>query len=500
VPGEVINVIGVAIVCRRTSSARDGGSAADLAPSGLHQPRAAINSALQKDRKNTQRERILAGVIDAVAHEGHGAATVAQVVKSAGVSRPTFYDYFTDKNHAFVAALEAIQERAFTEVRQALAEERPDRAMHALAAGLVAFAGAWPAGARVLLDEALRGEARALDTRDQGIRTLAALIEARERSARSPGAPDLAARAWIGGLYRLLASRLRDGQTAGEQLLEELLAWTDGYALALREHRWRALIVSLHTAPVLTDSPLQAPPSPGVGRTRLSRRELAENHRQRILLAAAQLAERKGYPASTVADITKLARIDNRAFYRQFADKQEAFQALHELLFRQIMAATATGFLTGASWPERVWEAARAFTRYLEQNPTLAHAALVDSHSGSGEMVGRVEQLVGGFTIFLQEGYQYNRSASAPSPIALQATAATVFELYYLQLRESRRAQLFGLVPHVTFVALSPFIGVAAANELIDRKLDGLLASRPPRPSGAKPGSRFNRAGATKTK
>ncbi len=43
--------------------------------------------------------------------------------------------------------------------------------------------------------------------------------------------------------------------------------------------------------------------------------------------------------------------------------------AVHELGLQQTLALTAEAFFTGASWPERLWEAGRAFTQFLEINP-----------------------------------------------------------------------------------------------------------------------------------
>jgi AcrR family transcriptional regulator len=431
-----------------------------------------VNRALRKDRKKTQRDRIVAAMIDAVARDGYAATTIANVVATAGVSRPTFYEYFTDKQDAFVVTAAGIHDQLASEVGRALEDASAETATHALAGALTSFALARRPSARVLLEEATRAGARGLDVRDRGITAIARLLDARHRAPASAAAPDLPARALIGGIYRLLASPLRDGEPPAAILLEELEAWIDRYALSLREHRWRTLRFAPSTEPaVAAPAAPTGPRAPRRGQGRLSRVELAENHRQRIILAAASLAEEKGYPATTVTDLTRRAGVDNRAFYRLFTDKQEAFQALHELLFREIMAVTASGFLAGESWPERVWEAAGAFARYLEKNPTLAYAAFVDSHAGSIETVRRVEQLVGGFTIFLQEGYRHATNSQPPSPLALQAIAATVFELSYMQVRERRIGRLSGLVPHMTFICLAPFIGARASNEFIDVKL-----------------------------
>jgi AcrR family transcriptional regulator len=416
----------------------------------------------------------------AVACEGYAAATIAQVIAHAGVSRPTFYDYFADKDDCFVAALVAIQERLTTDIREAMLRQAPEHATHAAVATLVGFADSQPLTARALMNEALAGRQRALDVRDHGIAAIEQTIE-EQYTAVDPATavPDLPARALIGGIYRLLASRLRtsEQQTAG--LLEDLLVWIKHYEHPLREHRWRTLhpTAPLVPSPVV-ETPLRAPMRLGPGRTRLSKQEVAENHRQRILVAAARLSEEKGYTAITISDITRDANVDTRSFYRLFADKREAFCALHDLLFRHIMAVTAAGFLAGKTWPERVWEAGRAFAQYMEQNPTLAYATFVDSHAGDAHVVQRVQELVNGFTIFLREGYQYKPGTRPPSSLALEAIAATMFELDYSQVRQSLVRRLSGLVPHFAFISLAPFIGPAEANKVIHDKLKAQPASR----------------------
>lgn len=76
----------------------------------------------------------------------------------------------------------------------------------------------------------------------------------------------------------------------------------------------------------------------------------------------------------------------------------------------------------------------------MEQNPTLAYASLVDSYAGDADIVQRLGQIVCGFELFLQEGYQYKPQGRPPSSFALQAISTTVFELDYTQVRECRIA------------------------------------------------------------
>jgi AcrR family transcriptional regulator len=56
---------------------------------------------------SSQRGRMLTGMVQAVAERGYARATVADVIRRAGVSRETFYAHFADKEACFLAAYDA---------------------------------------------------------------------------------------------------------------------------------------------------------------------------------------------------------------------------------------------------------------------------------------------------------------------------------------------------------------------------------------------------------
>jgi len=434
----------------------------------------AINTTLQSLRKSTQRERLLSGVITVANRDGCARANVSAVIAEAGVSRPTFYEYFTDKGDCFLAALADIHERLLDEVRQAVESDPPQQAIEAAIAALVEFASTQPAMARFLMSESMAAGPGALDARDEGIREIEQMIEEAYREV-PPGTAvaDVCPSMVIGGVYRMLASRLRRGEPRLSALLDDLLSWVKRYERPAGEHRWRSLrsTQAPATSSFLPETPMRAPPALAPGRPRLSEEQVAANHRQRILFAAAQVAEKKGYTATTISEITKLAGVDGRAFYALFADKQEAFMTVHELGFQELMAVTAGAFFAGSSWPERSWEAGRAFTQFLEQNPTVAHVGFVEAYAVGPGAIQRVEDSHVAFTIFLQEGYQHAPRNDPPSRLALEAIVTTIFEIVYHQARASARPQMAWLLAQMTFLCLTPFTGPTEANEFIDRQL-----------------------------
>jgi AcrR family transcriptional regulator len=433
------------------------------------------STAPQRGRKGTQKERLLSAMVTVSSREGYARASVSAVIAQAGVSRPTFYDYFTDREDCFLAALADIQDQLLGEVRLAVAQGEPQHACHTAVRAVIGFASSQPAAARFLINEAMAGGPLALDARDRGITEIAQVIEAAQEQAPATATiPDIAAAMLIGGVYRLLAARLRRGEPGISGLLEDLLHWVSSYEQPARESRWRTLRAATPPprSPFVAYAPLRVPTTLPPGRPRLSAEEVAESHRQRILFATAEIAEKKGYGATTIAQITKRAGVDGRVFYALFADKQDAFMAVHELGFHQVMAVTAGAFFSATTWPERTWEAGRAFAQFLEDNPTIGHVGFVEAYAVGPGAVQRVEDSHIAFTILLQEGYRQEPLPKPPSRLALEAIITTIFEIVYHQVRASAVPQIAGLLGHMTFLCLTPFIGPAAANGFIEQKLN----------------------------
>lgn len=423
-------------------------------------------------RRSTQREHLLGAIIDVTAREGYAGVTIAFLVEAAGVSRRTFYEHFTDKEECFLIALKDAQEQLLAGIRRAVIGE-PQRPLQLAVETLVAFASSAPAMARVLLGESMAGGPAALDARDHAINQIAQLVEMSYDSLdpQTP-MPDVSVRLLIGGIWRQLAARLRHSDQAVNELGDELIEWVRSYEQPLARHRWRGLLPAPLPSPSSPSTTLHPAGAHQLEHRGASREDLAAHSRARILAAVACLAEQRGYAATTIADISKQAGLSPRAFYRSFADKQEAFAALHEHHFRAVMGVTAGAFFAQEHWPARIWEAGRAFTRYLEFNPTLARTSFIESYAGDTVRLQRVEELIGAFTLFLQEGYQCSELDAPPTALALDAIATTIFELNYSFTRAGRIHEIGALIPHATFISLAPFLGPEGTNSFIDAQLN----------------------------
>jgi AcrR family transcriptional regulator len=425
-----------------------------------------------KGHKSTQRERLIGGMISAACRDGYSSVTVSAVITHAGVSRPTFYDYFVDKDDCFLAAHRDISDSLLVHIRAAVEQAPPEQAPQVAIRRLLERAGEEPSRAQFIANEAMAGGPRALDARDNTISEIEQIIEtARLHVPPTTSSPDLPTRALVGATHWLLSQRLRRGERDFVQLADELETWIESYDRPVGERRWWTLTPgpAPEPSPYASELPTRPPPPIPSGRTRLSSGEIAQNQRWRILFATAETAAGKGYSATTVTDIIARARVDKRVFYTHFRDKQQAFLAAHELAFKQTMALAALGFFGADAWPERVWQGIHAASQFVATHP-LAYLVHIESHAVGPPAIQRVDDSHSAFMIFLQGGSQH--SARPQSRTAMEAIVAAIFEIGYQQFRNREDAKrLPRFVYHTTYLCLAPFLGPNAASEFVESKL-----------------------------
>jgi AcrR family transcriptional regulator len=181
-----------------------------------------------------QRERLLNGVVEAVAEHGWNATTIAKITAAAKISRRTFYEYFEGKEDCFGAAFEMIEAHVLDSMLAApgAAEPWPDR-VRARIAALLDVLSRDEAVARCFLIEPLAAGGELASRYREAMQLLAGAL----RPEPMPSELDMEVRdqALIGGIATLIVRRLNSG---GAARLPELLP--DLVELALAPYLGRA--------------------------------------------------------------------------------------------------------------------------------------------------------------------------------------------------------------------------------------------------------------------
>jgi AcrR family transcriptional regulator len=176
--------------------------------------------------KTIQRERLLAAMTEAATEAGYGTLTVQNVLTRAGISRPTFYEQFGDKEDCFLAAFDAAAGRMRERIEAAVADAGPGwrDGLRSGIAELLRFIVDEPEEARLVMVEARASCAAGLRRRDELLDSFAACIDALVREDLDEAPSAIAAAGVVGGIESVLYARLHRGETAElEALLPSLM-------------------------------------------------------------------------------------------------------------------------------------------------------------------------------------------------------------------------------------------------------------------------------------
>jgi TetR/AcrR family transcriptional regulator len=118
------------------------------------------------------------------------------------------------------------------------------------------------------------------------------------------------------------------------------------------------------------------------GRHRLSRDEVRDSQRARLLLGMAESVAANGYPRTTVAHALKRARVSRESFYQHFSDKEDCFLAVLDESAKLLADTLASGAGTAdePALPRLERVLTTYFTTLSEQVP-FARVFFVESYA-----------------------------------------------------------------------------------------------------------------------
>jgi AcrR family transcriptional regulator len=175
-----------------------------------------------------QRERLIVAMLSAVAELGYLGTNVQDVIDRAGVSRPTFYEHFSNKEDCFLAAFDTSAERLRKKLDAAVRKGGDvwrNRVRFALET-LLRFAAKEPETARTMVVEARAASEAAVKRRVELMDEFARCLDRQAQELLPDGVPQgpLTASGIVGGVESLLYSRLcKQEYERIEELLPSLM-------------------------------------------------------------------------------------------------------------------------------------------------------------------------------------------------------------------------------------------------------------------------------------
>jgi AcrR family transcriptional regulator len=396
-----------------------------------------------------QSGRLHEAMIELVAEHGYNSISVEMLTGRARVSKRDFYKLFAGKEECFLAAYDLIVGDSVRGIMAAA--EGGEGWRERLRVGFLTFADqitSSPERARLALVEAFTAGAVAVERMQSTNQLFEALVaKSLGLADGSPRLPPLVIKGVVAGGSQLARARLLVGQSRrlaldGDELMEWALSFCDVNVVRLR---------GLGVAGV--------PPLPATARP-----IPLNDERALILAATARLASREGRATLTVPRIRAAAGVSRRSFDTHFEGVGHCFLATLDTLSNRTLAAAASSYLTADDWASGVHRMIAGLCWHLARDPTLTGLAFLEVFSPAPEAINWRCEMITKLATRFRRGAPPTRR---PSEFAAEASIGAMWGVIQHFVATGRGAQLPLAAPALSYLALAPALGGAAALDLI---------------------------------
>jgi AcrR family transcriptional regulator len=203
-------------------------------------------------------------------------------------------------------------------------------------------------------------------------------------------------------------------------------------------------------------------PLPG-GHHGLSREQVADSQRERLLAAVATVCVERGYRRATVTAIVKSAAVSTRVFYENFTGKDEAFLAAFDAVAAHLedRFAAAAGVAKG-DWPGEVTAVLRVGLDFVAAEPALSRFCLIEPGTASPEIIAHFRATVLGAVPFFRRGRAMREGGDSLPDSTEDSIVGGLISLLSRSLLTGEESPS-SLFPDLAEFALSPYLGAELA-------------------------------------
>jgi AcrR family transcriptional regulator len=167
-------------------------------------------------------------------------------------------------------------------------------------------------------------------------------------------------------------------------------------------------------------------------------------HRERLIEAMATSIAERGYRATTVADVVRIARTSRRNFYEHFADREACFLALFEQANDAMMGQIAAAVDPAAPLERQVDTALAAYLDNVTSQPELYRSFVRElpglGQAGSEKQLAVIERFAQMLVALVESGRSAQPELGA-RPLSMEMAVIIVGglrELMVISLQQGR--------------------------------------------------------------
>jgi AcrR family transcriptional regulator len=181
----------------------------------------------------------------------------------------------------------------------------------------------------------------------------------------------------------------------------------------------------------------------------MERGEVARNQRARLYGAMIEAVARRGYAATSVAEVLALAGVSRRALYELFSNKEDCFLATYDSAVARARKVLLDAWSSERGWANRLHASCKALLDDIANFPKPARLVLVESLALGASVRERVRLAGDIFERLVSVAFSSAPDGPDLPRLSSKAIVAGVRNVLFLRVRDGREEELYTLTDEV---------------------------------------------------
>ncbi|HEY2283927.1 MAG TPA: TetR family transcriptional regulator [Solirubrobacteraceae bacterium] len=174
----------------------------------------------------------------------------------------------------------------------------------------------------------------------------------------------------------------------------------------------------------------------------LEREDVARHQRTRLYGAMIESIAQRGYHRTTVAHVIGLAGVSRRAFYEQFANKEECFLATYDIVVARSRKLVLESWASERGWANRLHASCKSFLDDIVAEPKGAQLVLIDALGIGSKARERLHLAGNAYERLVAAAFRVSPDTAPLPAIASRAIVGGVRHVVFNRIREERVPEL----------------------------------------------------------
>jgi AcrR family transcriptional regulator len=174
----------------------------------------------------------------------------------------------------------------------------------------------------------------------------------------------------------------------------------------------------------------------------MDREDVARHQRARLYGGMIESIAERGYARTTVAHVIGFAGVSRRAFYEQFANKEECFLATYDIVVARSRKLVLEAWNSERGWANRLHASCKSFLDDIVAEPKGAHLVLIDSLGIGCKARERLHLAGNAYERLVAAAFRVSPDTAPLPAIASRAIVGGVRHVVFNRIREDRVGEL----------------------------------------------------------